>query len=153
MDRDGSIPHLFACCIIRTVLSFGFCFVIIELLRIYIALFLPLALINKGYKALLFLYSNPGWIPCIRLSRFYNLFVIYSYRSVFLLFVFGMRCSKITLEQVRPSHAPSATPNASPSCSRAVATSRRVEIHDAIGASAHLPSADGDGSYSETSVL
>ena len=67
--------------------------------------------------------------------------------------VLDMHCSKITLEQVRPSHAPPATSNASPSCSRAVATSRRVEIHDAIDAKAHLPSPDGDGSCSETSVL
>jgi len=77
MDRDGSIPHLFVCCIIRTVPCFGFCFVIIELLRIYTAL----SPFSHSSTAVLFLYSNPGWIPCIRLSRFYSLVVIYSYRT------------------------------------------------------------------------
>lgn len=68
--------------------------------------------------------------------------------------VFDLQCSKIiTLEQVRPYHAPSAASNASPSRSWAIATSRRVEIHDAIGAETDLPSADVDGSCSETSVL
>ena len=67
--------------------------------------------------------------------------------------VFDLQCSKITLEQVRPYHAPSAASNASPSCSWAIATSRRVEIHDAIGAETDLPPPDVDGSCSETSVL
>jgi hypothetical protein len=60
---------------------------------------------------------------------------------------------QVLKNNTRTSHAPPASSNASPSCSWAVATSRRVEIHDAIGAQADLPSPDGDGSCSETSVL
>jgi hypothetical protein len=129
---------------------FGFCFVIIELLRIYFALFLPL--INPSTKPFFSFTRVLGGSLVFGRAEFYSFRCIFLPVCLFVV-VFDMQCSKITLEQVKPSHAPSATSNASPSCSRAVATSRRGEVHDAIDAEAHLPTTDGDGSCSETSVL
>lgn len=157
MDRDGSIPHLLVFCIIRTVPTYCTRPGRVLLCHHRIAVHTHCSRFSHSHqhnKILLCFRLLKSWV-----DPFYSVEpILYHFRHIFLpvclsAVVFVIWCSKMTLEQVRPSsHAPSATSNASSSCSRAVATSRRVEIHDAIIAEADLPSPDGYGSCPETSV-